>query len=563
MIFYYRDISIKLGRLWNLFAVVVATLLALRWEDFVRTPGAVFLQFFDLRLPASALFIGFGLLLCWYFIFSLFGLDRAGRTLFDSRTLVDILIAVVIGTASLGWAQWTLERWLWEGSTSEQVVVSRCLPFMVYFGTILFVLCVAYRLLAYLLLEFGRKGTSNLHHIILIGCNSRAARFAHRIMTTTGYGYHLIGVFDDDVGRSSIFDPPVAYMGPFSDVQEFLRSHPVDEVMLFLPIKSYYDEIATIVGMCRELGIDTSFPYGLFERDGPAVKVGAEGLPSLASLAEHNRGDATVALTAAPVANRGIGPDTAAIPGAAELSMGMPFEEIYDEDRAEDEEDSIVTETGRSRRLLTLTYGFSPPQDWRHFIKYIADFVLALVGVIVLLPLLIGIAVAIRLTSPGPAIFVQQRIGFNRRRIPFYKFRTMVQDAEMRIAELEHLNEMGGAAFKIANDPRVTRLGAFLRKTSLDELPQLFNVLKGEMSLVGPRPLSIRDYDRFYRDAHRRRFSVRPGITCIWQVSGRNKLTFEEWMQLDLEYIDNWTLTGDFVLLFKTIPAVLARDGAT
>ena len=138
----------------------------------------------------------------------------------------------------------------------------------------------------------------------------------------------------------------------------------------------------------------------------------------------------------------------------------------------------------------------------------------------------------------------------------------MGADAEEKQAELEELNEVSGPVFKIKNDPRITRVGRFLRKTSLDELPQLFNVLKGDMSLVGPRPLPVRDYEGFDEDWHRRRFSVRPGITCLWQVGGRSDTSFDRWMELDMEYIDNWSLGLDLKILLQTIPAVIRGSGA-
>ena len=143
-----------------------------------------------------------------------------------------------------------------------------------------------------------------------------------------------------------------------------------------------------------------------------------------------------------------------------------------------------------------------------------------------------------------------------------FKFRFMYIDAEERLKEIEHLNEADGPIFKMKNDPRVTWVGKFIRKPSIDELPQLFNVLRGEMSLVGSRPMSIRDVDLFDKGIQRKRFSVKPGITCIWQVSGRSDLTFDEWLELDLEYIDRWSLFLDVGLLLKTIPAVLKSKGA-
>ena len=138
----------------------------------------------------------------------------------------------------------------------------------------------------------------------------------------------------------------------------------------------------------------------------------------------------------------------------------------------------------------------------------------------------------------------------------------MYVDAEERLKEIEHLNEAEGPIFKMTNDPRVTKVGKFIRRTSLDELPQLFNVLRGHMSLVGPRPMSIRDVDLFDRAIQRKRFSVKPGLTCIWQISGRSNLPFEKWLELDLEYIDNWSLELDLKILLKTIPAVLFSRGA-
>lgn len=194
--------------------------------------------------------------------------------------------------------------------------------------------------------------------------------------------------------------------------------------------------------------------------------------------------------------------------------------------------------------------------------KRLFDFSCTVVAMPFLLPLFLLVAIAIKLDSPGPVFFIQQRVGLRKHIFPMFKFRSMYIDAEERLKELEHLNEAEGPIFKMKNDPRITMVGRFLRKTSIDELPQLLNVLRGEMSLVGPRPMSQRDVELFDRGMQRKRFSVQPGITCIWQVSGRSNLTFDQWLELDLKYIDNWSFWLDLKLLFKTVPAVLTSRGA-
>jgi lipopolysaccharide/colanic/teichoic acid biosynthesis glycosyltransferase len=177
-------------------------------------------------------------------------------------------------------------------------------------------------------------------------------------------------------------------------------------------------------------------------------------------------------------------------------------------------------------------------------------------------PLMLLAALAVKLTSAGAVIYAQERCGLNRQRFQMYKFRTMVRDADRLQASLESQNEATGPVFKIASDPRITPVGRFLRRTSIDELPQLFNVLRGHMSLVGPRPLPLRDVSRFNRTDDWRRFCVRPGITCLWQVNSRNSSDFDGWIELDLRYIDQWSLALDFLILMRTVPAVLRGTGA-
>ncbi len=209
-----------------------------------------------------------------------------------------------------------------------------------------------------------------------------------------------------------------------------------------------------------------------------------------------------------------------------------------------------------------LTFGSGPESAWELLVKRFFDVTMAGLGLLLTVPFFVGLAVAVKLTSEGPIFFKQQRCGRNGRRFTLYKFRTMVCGAEEQLDELLSANEMSGPAFKMANDPRVTKIGRYLRRTSLDELPQLWNVLRGDMSLVGPRPPLPSEVIR-YEHWQRRRLSMRPGITCLWQANGRNRVAdFKEWVQLDLEYIDNWSLWLDCKILLKTIPAVMLGIGA-
>ncbi len=211
--------------------------------------------------------------------------------------------------------------------------------------------------------------------------------------------------------------------------------------------------------------------------------------------------------------------------------------------------------------LPVLAFSSSPEFNWSLLLKSVFDRVAALILIILTLPLFIFVPIIIKLTSRGPALFKQKRTGLRGKEFTMYKFRSMHSSAEQMRAELEMFNEQTGAAFKMTNDPRVTPFGRFLRRTSIDELPQLINVLKGEMSLVGPRPLVLTDVGKF-KEWQRRRQTVKPGLTCLWQTSGRSKIDFETWMKLDLDYIDNWSLGRDFRILLKTIPIVLFCKGS-
>jgi exopolysaccharide biosynthesis polyprenyl glycosylphosphotransferase len=194
-------------------------------------------------------------------------------------------------------------------------------------------------------------------------------------------------------------------------------------------------------------------------------------------------------------------------------------------------------------------------------LKRLLDVAVSVGGIVLLSPLFVAVAIAVRLDSPGPVLFRQKRVGADERVFVCYMFRSMQRDAEVRQAGLEDLNEVEGPAFKIKDDPRVTRVGRFLRRWSIDESPQLVNVLKGEMSLVGPRPLPVRDFLRM-EESHKRRLGAVPGMTGYWQTSGRSDLSFEEMVRLDLYYIENWSLSFDLKIILKTLSAVLRREGA-
>jgi exopolysaccharide biosynthesis polyprenyl glycosylphosphotransferase len=276
----------------------------------------------------------------------------------------------------------------------------------------------------------------------------------------------------------------------FQQLASFLRKTVVDDVVIGLPLRSYYEQTSAIASLCELHGIVVRWHPSLFN-----------------------------------------------------LKLARPRAEEFDGDP-----------------MITLSTG--QMGGWPEVFKRFLDVVLSAFGLLFLSPFFLMVAVLIKFESDGPVFFLQSRLGLNKRRFRIYKFRTMVADAEQQQAALEHLNEQQGPVFKIQADPRITPMGKILRKTSIDELPQLFNVLKGEMSLVGPRPLPVRDYEGFDQDWQRRRFSVRPGITCLWQISGRNSIGFDKWMELDVRYIDEWSLWLDFRILAGTIAAVVKGTGA-
>lgn len=339
-------------------------------------------------------------------------------------------------------------------------------------------------------LRWARLHGRNLRHVVVVGTNPTARRYAAFLRRRPELGY-VVGGFVDEPGAAASLGPGDRVVCDFDHFPEYLRRQVVDEAVIFVPVKSFYTRIARIVAACETQGV--------------VARVRSD-------LLDVFRGD--LSFEEAP-------------------GIRLPLVSVH---------------TGKMR-------------GWQMAVKRLIDVVGAAALVVLASPVMAGAALAIRLGGGGPVFFVQERLGLGKRTFRLYKFRTMVPDAERLQAGLEPRNEVAGPVFKMRNDPRVTRVGRFLRRTSIDELPQLLNVLQGDMSLVGPRPLPLRDYQGFSEDAHRRRFSVLPGLTCLWQVSGRSGVPFDRWMELDMQYIDTWSLWLDLVILARTVPAVLKAGG--
>jgi exopolysaccharide biosynthesis polyprenyl glycosylphosphotransferase len=339
-------------------------------------------------------------------------------------------------------------------------------------------------------LKYIRRRGYNYRQVLIVGRNSRASKIAQKIKESPEHGLRILGFIDiNDNKNGADYLSDHKLMGTLEDLEKILRVEVVDEVLVTLPIKSYYSKIEEIISICEQVGVEVKIPTDLFKL----------------KLAKSN------------ISN---------------------FDDIP-----------------------LINFYTSPEMSWQFVVKRLIDLVGASVLLALSFPLLVVVGIFIKATSKGPVFFKQQRVGYNGRLFSLLKFRTMVENAETLKKDLMVLNEMDGPVFKIRNDPRITKFGLFLRKSSIDELPQLINVLKGDMSLVGPRPpvpSEVRQY--ILRD--RRRLSMRPGITCLWQVSGRSTIRFEKWMELDKQYIDQWSLWLDIKILANTIPAVFSREGA-
>jgi exopolysaccharide biosynthesis polyprenyl glycosylphosphotransferase len=436
-------------------------------------------DFLSMKVKLSNCLVFGAMLLISHFIFALCGLYDSKRLSTRRYESVEVVKATALVTVSLV-------------CLAKVFGVRMVTPtFLVVFWMFSAAILVVSRLVMRMSLAHLRKHGRNLHYILILGTNPRAIEFASRIEGNPDLGYRIVGFVDDDwAGTQDFLCTGYQLCCSFDGLPNYLRNHVIDEVAIYLPLRSFHEYTSQVTTLFEQQGIVMRFDCDIFN-----------------------------------------------------LKIARPRTDVFDGDA------QITTQSG----------GF---EGWAFLLKRAMDFVGSLVLLIILAPFLAVIAAVIQATSAGPVFFRQSRVGLNKRQFSMFKFRTMVANAERIQEELLHLNEMEGPAFKITNDPRITRVGSFLRKTSIDELPQLLNVLMGEMSLVGPRAMSVRDYQFFNEDWQRRRFSVRPGITCLWQVNGRNLIPFEQWMELDMQYIDKWSIWLDLKILAQTIPAVIKGTGA-
>jgi exopolysaccharide biosynthesis polyprenyl glycosylphosphotransferase len=472
-----RQMLLTMLKIFDLLVMAASFLLAA--VPVLYESGLSFSEFFSMRVKVQNFILFVGMVCVWHIIFASFNLYESRRLLPRHSDVLDTLKATCLCTFSVAVAAGLFQIRMVDAA------------FLVVLWGSSSVIAMSSRLLLRFFLGFVRRRGLNLRQVLIAGTNPRALEFASKIESRSELGYRVIGFADEEWHGSKIFrQSGKQVVCDLQGLAEFVRNNVVDEIVIALPLRSFYGRASQIAVLCEKQGIILRFLPRIFD------------LYKARSTSEELAGDP----------------------------------------------------------LLTLYTG--PLDGWPVFIKRGLDLVVSSALLIFLSPLFLITAALIKLTSPGPVFFRQERMGLNKRNFWIYKFRTMVTDAEKKMAELEKLNEVSGPVFKIKNDPRLIPVGKFLRSTSIDELPQLLNVVKGDMSLVGPRPLPLRDCKGFDQDWHRRRFSVRPGITCLWQVNGRSSIPFEKWMELDMQYIDEWSLWLDLKILAGTIPAVLKGSGA-
>jgi len=473
-----RVFSKTAGQLFDLIALTFSYGFTTAWL-YSNMRSTTLAEYLTYRVKIVNLF-HFGLfLLVWHGIFSLCGLYVSKRLATLYSETIEVLKATTLSAVFL----------LAAGNVFHLYTITG--RFSMIFWVIATLLIAVSRAATRLFLRMLRARGKNTRVMLILGTNRRAIEFAKRIQSRPELGYQILGFVDDGWdGLQAFHGTGNTICCDLVGIRHFLRHHVVDEVAIFIPLRSFYEYASQVVSLCEQHGILIRFDTQIFD-----LKIA------------QSRADE--------------------LDGNAHITAGAMRHEV-----------------------------------WQIFVKRTVDLVLSVVLLVLLSPLLAAVAIAIKMTSSGPLLFRQKRVGINKRQFTMYKFRTMVPNAEKLQEMLLPENEMSGPAFKIKNDPRVTHIGSILRKASIDELPQLLNVLKGDMSIVGPRAMSVRDYQFFDQDWQRRMFSVRPGITCLWQVKGRNNVPFEQWMEMDMQYIDKWSLWLDFKILARTIPAVIRGTGA-
>jgi len=455
---------------------VLTVLLSLSIVSYWRF-GSEFINF--LANPIQYQILSSVYIVCWLYLSKRFHLYGSRRT---SRFREEVW--AIVKTASL-----SLAMALAPAFFIREFPVSRI--FLLYLWACQILSLISSRFILRRSLQYIRSRGYNYRNILIVGRNSRSAEIAKRIKQAPELGLRILGFVDSLHGnkdRKGVKDLPL--FGTVGELEMIMKRNVVDEVLIFLPIKSFYQEIQEAIHTCETAGVEAKIPTDLFTR-----KIAR-------STISHYEGISVI--------------------------------DLYT----------------------------SPKMSIQLFAKRIIDITLSAVLLVLLSPIFLLVSILVKATSEGPVFFVQSRVGYNGRQFSCFKFRTMIENAEERKKELMRLNEVSGPVFKMKNDPRVTPLGRWLRKASVDEFPQLINVLLGDMSLVGPRPPVPSEVDQ-YDLCTRRRLSMRPGITCLWQVNGRNDIPFEKWMELDRRYIDEWSLGLDAKILLKTIPAVLRASGAS
>jgi exopolysaccharide biosynthesis polyprenyl glycosylphosphotransferase len=461
----FSDTAVALVALLVIFILDNLGHLPKGWEEFVNARLTV------KNLGLLAFFAG-----VWYFVFRTLGLYVWKSV----KRLRGEAIRVCAGTAIGTTVAFIFPLTSDSGAFRYEVVL------------LFFVIASAAILLARMTLRIATTSRiDEVQNIVILGSGPRAAQIYRQLWHEGSPPRNVLGFFDSSFAASAEQEIPKTLTGSLNELEQFLMEHPVDEVVIALPVRSHYAAVQDAIQICERVGVPITHPADTFTHVRAAPRFQTAG--------------------PAPV-----------------LSYSHSF-----------------------------SYG-----PW-FAVKRAIDILGASVGLVIFTPLIGLAALLIRATSRGPVFFCQERCGRNKRRFTMYKLRTMVADADVQQFALEARNEAAGPVFKIQYDPRVTRVGALLRRLSIDELPQLWNVLRGEMSLVGPRPLPLRDVQRFSESWLMRRFSVVPGMTGLWQVSGRSTRSWDEWIALDLAYVDRWSLWLDLEILGLTVPAVLSGKGAT